>query len=214
MFEFFDVQYNDVLYLPSLDIGKEQVSSLVGTSGSGKTTVLRMLNKMISPTRGRITFQGVDLKKIDSVAHRRNVVMLSQNPVLFEGTLRDNLLAGLLFQDRESPGDKALSQILEEVRLIKPLGDNANRLSGGERQRLALARILLLDPQVYLLDEPSAALDEDTEQLIFKMITAHARSTDKTIVMVTHSKAVARKYSDTIIEMASGKCLNKSCPHE
>lgn len=214
MFEFIDVHYRDVLDLPSLVIGKEQVTSLVGTSGSGKTTVLRMLNKMISPTHGRIMFQGVDLKQVDSVAHRRNVVMLSQNPVLFEGTIRDNLLAGLLFQDRESPGDIALSQMLEEVELAKPLDDNANRLSGGERQRLALARVLLIDPQVYLLDEPSAALDEDTEQLIFEMITTHARTTGKVIVMVTHSKAVARKYSDTIIEMASGKCLKRSCPHE
>jgi putative ABC transport system ATP-binding protein len=214
MFELIDVKYRDVLDLPHLFIDGERVTSLVGASGSGKTTVLRMLNKMISPTHGRILFQGEDLRQVDSVAHRRNVVMLAQNPGLFPGTVRDNLNAGLLFQEREPLGDKALSRILDEVRLAKSLGDDANRLSGGEKQRLALARVLLLNPPVYLLDEPSSALDEETEQLIFDMLTGYARAAGKTIVMVTHSRGVARKYSDVVIEMADGKCRERMCPHE
>jgi putative ABC transport system ATP-binding protein len=214
MFEFFDVQYGSVLNLPELSIIENQVTSLVGASGSGKTTVLRMLNKMISPTSGRIMFENVALNQLNSVEHRRKVVMLSQNPALFEGTVRDNLQAGLRFQERALPGDTDLKNILKKIQLNKALEENAGRLSGGERQRLALGRILLLDPQVYLLDEPSSALDEDTEQLIFEMLTTHARAAGKTIVMVTHSKSVAKKYADTIIEMADGKCLRKSCPHE
>jgi putative ABC transport system ATP-binding protein len=214
VFEFIDVQYGGLIDLPNLSIGQEQVTSLVGMSGSGKTTVLRMLNKMISPSRGRILFEGTDLKNVDSVTHRRKVVMLSQNPALFKGTIRDNLIAGLLFQGRQPPDDASLHRILDRVRLPKPLNSNTNNLSGGERQRLALARVLLLCPQVYLLDEPSSALDEETEKLIFDMLTSHAREAGINIVMVTHSKAIARHYSDTIIEMAAGKCLMQSCPHE
>ena len=214
MFELIDVKYGDVLDLPGLFIDGERVTSLVGASGSGKTTVLRMLNKMISPTHGRIMFQGEDLHQVNSVAHRRNVVMLAQNPALFPGTVRDNLHAGLLFQERDLPGDGTLSSILDKVRLAKSLEDDASRLSGGEKQRLALARVLLLDPGVYLLDEPSSALDEETEQLVFDMLTGHARATGKTIVMVTHSRAVARRYSDVVIEMADGKCRERMCPHE
>lgn len=205
MFEFIDVYYDDILDLPRLVLGTEQVTSLVGASGSGKTTVLRLLNKMISPTRGRILFQGEDLGQRDSVRHRRDVVMLSQSPAIFEGTVGDNLRAGSRFQEMVPPGDEVLQRLLEQVRLAKPLDEAADKLSGGERQRLALARVLLLEPRVYLLDEPSSALDEETEHLIFDMLTAHVRASGKTIIMVTHSRAVARKYSDTIIEMSGGK---------
>lgn len=205
IFELIDVRCADVLDLPSLFISAGQVVSLVGASGSGKTTVLRLLNKMISPTSGRIMFQGQDLALLDSVAHRRNVVMLSQSPALFGNTVRENIEAGLRFQERKVPDEKTLLRTLEQVRLAKSLEAPADKLSGGERQRLALARILLLDPQVYLLDEPSSALDEETEELIFEMLTSHARAMGRTIVMVTHSTAVARRYSDTVMEMALGR---------
>jgi len=214
MFEFMDVGYGSMLSVPDLRIGDEQITSLVGVSGSGKTTVLRLLNKMISPTRGKIFFQGVCLEQINPVQHRRNVVMLSQVPVIFKGTIRDNLCVGLRFQERKAPEDTALNRILKDVRLAKSLDLNAARLSGGERQRLALARVLLLDARVYLLDEPSSALDDDTEEFIFDMLTSHARQTGKTIVMVTHSRIIARRYADVRIEMADGKCVQRACPHE
>lgn len=214
MFEFIDVKYKDVLDLPTLYIEKEKITTLVGASGSGKTTILRMLNKMISPTKGRIMFDGTDLRQINSVAHRRRVIMLSQSPAMFEGSIRDNLNAGLRFQERELPGDETLYQILEQVKLKKSLESSVNILSGGEKQRLALGRVLLLNPEVYLLDEPSSALDDETEEIVIQMLTKHVRKEKKTIVMVTHSKAIAEKYSDTIIEIYEGKCLKRRCNNE
>ncbi|MFO8072267.1 MAG: ATP-binding cassette domain-containing protein [Polyangia bacterium] len=142
------------------------------------------------------------------------VLLLSQAPAIFEGTIRDNLNAGLRFQERELPEDASLNLFLERVRLAKSLNVNAAGLSGGERQRLALARVLLLDSRVYLLDEPSSALDEETEQFIFDMLTTHARANGKTLVMVTHSRTIARKYSDVLIEVTDGKCVQKACSHE
>lgn len=214
MFEFIDVKYKDVLDLPTLYIEKEKITTLVGASGSGKTTILRMLNKMISPTKGRIMFDGTDLRQINSVAHRRHVIMLSQSPAMFEGSIRDNLNAGLRFQERELPSDETLYQILEQVKLKKSLESSVNTLSGGEKQRLALGRVLLLNPEVYLLDEPSSALDDETEEIVIQMLTKHVRKEKKTIVMVTHSKAIAEKYSDTIIEIYEGKCLKRRCNNE
>ncbi|WP_459937691.1 ABC transporter ATP-binding protein [Desulfonatronum parangueonense] len=211
LFEFLDVKYLDVLDLPSLRIDEGRITALVGASGSGKTTVLRMLNKMISPTSGRILYQGRDLTQENSVTHRRDVVMLSQTPALFGATVRENLVAGLRFQEREEPEDQVLTHMLEQVRLAKALQEPADKLSGGERQRLALARVLLMKPRVYLLDEPSSALDEETAQLIFEMLTSHARNDGKTIVMVTHSKAAARDHANVIIEMSGGRCLNRGC---
>jgi putative ABC transport system ATP-binding protein len=213
MFEFINVRYGKVLDLPRLVIDAEQVTSLAGPSGSGKTTLLRLLNKMISPTSGQILFEGKDLSQRDSVRHRRDVIMLSQNPAIFEGTVGDNLRAASRFQEKEPPGDQILKRLLEQVNLTKPLDEAAGRLSGGERQRLALARVLLLAPRVFLLDEPSSALDEESEQRIFTMLTSQARETGRTIIMVTHSKAVARKYSDTIIKLSAGKCSEREELH-
>lgn len=206
MFEFIEVKYLEVVDIPYLYIS-EGLTVLLGASGSGKTTVLRLLNKMISPTQGRILFNGNDIKKNNSVEHRRNVTMLSQNPAMFEGNIKDNLTIAFGFQAKEVPVDEELYRILAKVQLDKGLDTPVSQLSGGEKQRLALGRLFLLDPAVYLLDEPSSALDQDTEDAIIKMLSKHIKNTQKSAVMVTHSRSLAEKYGDEIIEMAQGKIL-------
>jgi len=206
MFQFVDVQYKDILDVPSLLIEKGKITTLVGSSGSGKTTLLRMLNKLLSPTQGRILFNNQDLEAINTVTHRRQVTMLSQNPVVFDGTIRDNLNIGLKFQEKSLCSDDRLLVMLENVKLKKALDTSPSVLSGGEKQRLALGRVLLLNSDIYLLDEPSAALDDETEETIIKMVAEFVRLEKKTLVMVTHSKAMAEKCSDTILEISEGRC--------
>ena len=213
MFELINVKYQDIVDIPNLYIN-EGLIVLFGASGSGKTTVLRMLNKMISPTQGRILFNGQDIKQIPSVAHRRNVMMLSQNPTMFKGSIRDNLTIAFTFQKKAIPDDEELHNVLAKVQLNKDLNMPVNQLSGGEKQRLALARVFLLDPSVYLLDEPSSALDDDAEDTIINMVSEHIKRTKKSAIMVTHSKSVAEKYADEIIEMTKGKILNRRLRNE
>lgn len=205
MFEFVDVKFKNIVDVPELRIEKEKITTLVGSSGSGKTTILRMLNKLISPTNGKILYKGTDLNDIDSVLHRREVSMLTQNPAIFDGSIRDNLSVGLIFQGKKLMEDEVLKQTLDQVKLNKSLDTPANTLSGGEKQRLALARILVLNPLVYLLDEPSSALDDETEDILIQMLIQYVQANKKTIVMVTHSKTVATKYSDVIVEVSEGK---------
>ncbi len=180
MFELRDVMYHDVLNIPSLRIDGGVVTSLIGPSGSGKTTILKLLNKMLSPTHGQILFNGQDLCELDSVTHRRSVTMLSQTATVFEGSIKDNLAAGLRFQKRPIPDDSVLDEML------------------------VLGRVLLLGSPVYLLDEPSSALDEATAQAVVDMITRYVKSENKTMVMVTHSTAIARQFSDRIIRITQG----------
>lgn len=206
MFELLDVTFKEILDIPFLKISDSSITTLVGPSGSGKTTILKLLNKMLSPTQGHIMFNGEDLKLIDPVLHRRRVTMLSQTPAMFDGSIKDNLTAGLRFQKRDIPGDAALLNMLEKVKLNKALSSEVQTLSGGEKQRLALGRVLLLDSEVYLLDEPSSALDEATASAVIEMIAEYARSENKTLVMVTHSSTIARRFSDEIMEVCSGKC--------
>ncbi len=209
MFELTGVKYKEILHIPELTIEENRITTLMGPSGSGKSTLLKMLNKLYSPTDGHIKYNGTDLSKIDSVLHRRQVAMLSQNAVMFPGTVRDNLTAGLRFQKKDVPSEEKLLAALENVKLKKDLNQHAQSLSGGEKQRLALSRVLLLDPSVYLLDEPSSALDEETAESLIHMLAGHVRKTGKTLVLVTHAKALSDRYSDDVIEIAGGRCLRK-----
>lgn len=134
--------------------------------------------------------------------------MLPQLPAIYPGTVRENLLIGLKFAEKPIVDDIKLLQVLNLVHLNKNLDDNSAKLSGGEKQRLALGRVLLLDPEVFLLDEPSSALDEETERIIIEKLVAHTKDMNKTLIMVTHSKKVAQTYSDTMIEINQGKVVN------
>ena len=210
MFEFKAVKFKEIIDIPTLFIAKDKITTLIGPSGSGKTTILKMLNKMISPTEGQILFNGLSLDQIDPIAHRRHVTMMSQTPAMFSGDVKDNLIAGMKFQKREIPDDKVLNDMLVKIKLNKELSSSIQNLSGGEKQRLALGRVLLLNSDVYLLDEPSSALDEITAEAIIEMIVGFAKSENKTLVMVTHSKAIAKRFSDEVIEVSCGNCAWRS----
>ena len=208
MFDFQHVKFKDVLDIPRLQIRGGTVTALMGCSGSGNSTVLRLLSKMISPTDGFILYQGTDLREHESIAYRRCVTLLSQSPVLFDGSLRDNLLIGHRFQQKPFPSDEELKDVLAQLRLDKSLDGPVNTLSGGEKQRLGLGRLLLLSPKVYLIDEPSAALEETTERDIIGLLKRRSRKENKTLIIATHSKMVAQEYADQIVEFSQGKVIN------
>lgn len=214
MFVLREVKYLNILAVDNLNIPSGQVTCIVGESGSGKTTLLRLLNKLISPDTGSISFRGVPLGDIPAVTLRREVVMLSQTPVIFPGNIRQNLLAGLRFSEKPEAKDAELQKVLQLVCLEKQLTEDAEKLSGGEKQRLALGRLLLLDSEAFLLDEPSSGLDEETEKLVIEALLSHARAAGKTLVMVTHTKNIAREYGDLIVEMRNGRVYGlQEAPH-
>lgn len=200
MFRFEQVTYKDIIDIRELTI-PTGLTALVGPSGSGKTTLLRLMNKMVTPSYGIIYYRGMDLSEIPSVEHRRKVMMLSQNPIIFPGNIRDNLTVGFHFQKKENPKDQKLMEMLQQVQLEKDLDGGVESLSGGEKQRLVLARVCLLEPEVYLLDEPSAALDDASEDAIVSMLARYTKEKGKSAVMVTHARSVAKKYCDEIIEL-------------
>jgi putative ABC transport system ATP-binding protein len=208
LFQLTNIRYKNILDIKALEIPQNRVTCIIGESGSGKSTLLRLLNKLISCDSGEILYYGFSLDSINAVELRRNVVMLPQLPAIFPGTIRDNLQIGLKFAEKPPVDDEKLRQILIMVHLNKDLGDDSDKLSGGEKQRLALGRVILLEPEVFLLDEPSSALDEETERVIIEKLVAYTKETNKTLIMVTHSKKVAQTYSDNIVELNQGKVAN------
>jgi len=210
-----EVKFKDILYIKELAIKEKKTTAIVGKSGSGKTTLLKLLNKLISPDSGIIYYRDTPLEAIDAVTLRREVVMMPQTPVIFDGNIRENLLIGIQFSEKKLPPDGRLMSVLQAVGLDKKLDEPAHLLSGGEKQRLALARVMLMEPRVWLLDEPSSALDKDTEDEVMKKIMDFGKRNGSTIIFVTHSIPMAEKYAEEIIEIENGEIVSiKQNQHE
>jgi len=209
MFILKEVKYKDILDIKELSIKKNKVTCIVGQSGSGKTTLIKLLNKLISLDSGEILYNDQFLHDLDSIQLRRNVVMLPQSPAIFPGSIKENLLIGLKFSQRPLVSDDKLQDVLNVVKLNKSLDENAEKLSGGEKQRLALGRVVLMEPEVLLLDEPSSSLDEDTEHIIIESLVNYTKNNNKTLIMVTHSKKVADQFADEVIEIKNGIVVNQ-----
>lgn len=204
MFEIKNLKFKHILDIEQLIID-QQITCITGSSGSGKTTLLRMLNRMNVPDAGSIFYNGTNIAKIDVVRLRRSVVMLGQTPVLYSGNVRENLQIGLEFSQKPLASDEALRESLARVELDKGLDEPCGTLSGGEKQRLCLARVMLMNADTYLLDEPSSALDKETEHFIIENLAAFANEQQKQLIMVTHSESIAAAYHDSLIYLENGR---------
>ena len=204
LFKLKDVHYEEILYIEELDIPDKKVTCIVGESGSGKSTLIKLLNNLISHDSGEILYKDQSLTSFDPVQLRRKVVMVPQSPAIFEGTIKDNLLIGLEFSEKPPADDENLKNVLKLVHLQKTLEEDADLLSGGEKQRLALAIAFLLDPEVYILDEPTSGLDEETEDMVIGNVVRQIKLKKKTLIMVTHSKKIAKMFGENVIELKDG----------
>lgn len=205
MFELHNVRWKHILDIDRLTVREGVTTCIAGDSGSGKSSLLRLLSGMISPDRGEIFYKGAPMSALNPVLHRRQVVTAPQAPAIFEGSVRDNLQIGLLYTDRPQATESELRQAMEEAELSASLEQDAGTLSGGEKQRLAIARILLLRPPVLLLDEPTSSLDEGTAERILARIVGSASKSGQSIVMISHSPAVIRRFGDYRVTIEAGK---------
>ena len=183
------VRFRDVFAVDDLVIRGGRMTVLRGRSGSGKTTALRFLNRMTVPDAGTILFEDRDIAATDPIELRRRAVMLGQAAVMFAGTVRAEVAIGCEFASMPAPTDDEIRAALDAVRLAKTLDDSPAPFSGGEKQRLALARIIVMNPPVLLLDEPTAALDPETEAAVFDVLRMR-RDAGRTVIVATHSQAV------------------------
>ncbi len=204
MFLLENVLYKDILNIKKLIIASGKITCLIGESGSGKTSMLKLLNHLISCQQGVIKYKGEDLEVLDAISLRREVVMLPQAPVIIPGSIKDNLLIGIYLSKKTIPEDSTLISELKKIGVNKKLDEKTDNLSGGEKQRLALARTILMQPETLLLDEPTSALDDDTEGRVMDYILSYIKTGHKTAVMVTHSRQLAKNVADTIITMENG----------
>lgn len=202
MFQLQNVIVNGILSIKNLTFASSKITCIVGPSGCGKTTLLRLLNQLINPDSGTVFLGDEPLTSIDPITLRRKVVMLQQTPFIFNGTVRDNLLIGLQFSEKEPVSDKELLYFLQLVHLRSELDEDATNLSGGEKQRLALARVLIMKPDILLLDEPTSALDEKTAEDVMKRLVTYVKEISCTVIMISHSKQIVEMVADEVIDIS------------
>lgn len=194
-----------VLDLEQLEIQRGEALALVGPSGAGKSTLLRLLNFLEPPSAGQLRFAGQLVGAPPPLEVLRRVTTVFQRPVLLQQSVRENLAFGLRLRGLAADGrvDAALTQVGLQALARQP----AHKLSGGEMQRAALARALVLEPDVLLLDEPTANLDPYNVGLIERIVTEQNRTRGTTVVVVTHNVFQARRLATRVGLLLNGQLV-------
>lgn len=199
------VKDKDIISNFSLYIATGAFLTIVGPSGGGKSTLLKLLANLISPTSGEIDFKDKNINTYSPTNYRRQVSYCFQQPSLFGETVKDNLEFPFKIR-KQTPDQSKMEQVLESVDL-KPdfLNKNITELSGGEKQRVALIRNLLFKPEVLLLDEITTGLDNDSKEIVHRLIQ-NVHKDNTTIIQVTHDNDEIHQ-AGQIIKVAEGKLV-------
>jgi len=208
----YDGTETDALSDINITIHKGESVALVGPSGAGKTTLIGLMTRLFDPVSGEITFDGKDLKDLDSVALRKQFGVVSQEIILFNASISENISYGSEQIDQEQVVESAKLAYADEFIMSMPegydtvVGDRGVRLSGGQQQRLSIARALVHNPPLIIFDEATSHLDSESEGLIQQaMESLRARHT---MILIAHRLATIRN-SDRIIVLDQGRIIDK-----
>lgn len=204
----------EVLDVPSFRLQENERVGLLGPNGSGKTTLLLSLMTLLERAAGRILYRGeAILSQRAAIAVRRKMAMVLQEPLLFDATVYDNVASGLRIRGAgRSETRRRTMAYLERFRLGELAQRSARKLSGGEARRVNLARALVVEPEVVLLDEPFANLDVPTRRSIGEDLERTIRDARMAAILVTHDQADALRFSDRIVVMSGGRIVQSDLP--
>jgi molybdopterin-binding protein len=204
-----------ILSLPHLEVREKEILAVLGPTGAGKSTLLRVLHFLDRPEAGVLSWRGAPVPWPAPLALRRRISMTFQDPLLLSGTTYDNVVYGLRLRGQNGTG--ARERVMAALRLLHVehlAGQRARTLSGGEAQRTALARALVLSPELLLLDEPFAALDAPIRKHLLEELKQAVRANGITCVYVTHEQSEAFSIADRIAILDEGKLLQAGAPEE
>ncbi len=204
-----------VLEADELNVEKGEVLAVVGPNGAGKSTLLLTLARLLKPERGEIWFNGKPTAAESALHYRRRIGLVMQDPLLFDMSVRENVAAGLKFRGvaKNEIGPR-VEKWLEQLGISHLAGRRANELSGGEGQRVSLARALVLDPELLLLDEPFSALDSPTRTRLIDDLGRILPENGVTTIFITHDLAEARKLGNRLAILLNGRLMQTGTPDQ
>lgn len=199
----------EVLKNINFEVSRGEVVSIVGKSGCGKSTLLKCINRLENIDDGIIYFDNIDISTMDLIELRQKIGIVFQEYNLFEHlTVLQNLTIGLIKIKKysEALAQKEAIKILKTIGLEDKIDNYPDELSGGQKQRVAIARTLVMKPQLILLDESTSALDKEMKQEVINLITKMVKD-DMTLLIVSHEEDFVNKVSDKIIHIQNGKAV-------
>lgn len=200
-----------------LSLAAGRIAVVIGPSGGGKSTLLRLLNRLEEPSSGRVLLNGRDIRQSDPLQLRRQVALMTQKPFAFAGTVLDNLQCPFRYQGSTPPSadDPQPQQLLALCQLSPDwLQRDARSLSLGQQQRLCLARSLATGPDVLLLDEPTSALDRPTVDSLAASLRAVCRQRRLAVLLVTHDLHLAQAVAGDLAYLEDGCLLEQGAACE
>jgi putative ABC transport system ATP-binding protein len=207
----------EILRSVSLTVAGRQLTAIIGPSGGGKSTLVRLLNRLDDPDGGRILFNGEDLSHLDPLLLRRRIALVPQKPFMFSGSVLANLQQSFLFHKLPLPAADS-SLVLETLELCRLapelLPQKAVNLSLGQQQRVALARAVIAAPDILLLDEPTSALDRPTGDRLADTLREICRSRSLSVLMVTHDLRLAARVADRLAYLEAGIIIEEGSADE
>ena len=209
---------NKVLRDINLSVRKGEVISVIGASGSGKSTMLRCINLLETPTGGKIYYEGKDIedKSVKLTEYRAKVEMVFQSFNLFNNmTALDNCVKPqtVVLKRKKDEATKIALEFIDKVGMSAYINARPSQLSGGQKQRIAIARALSMHPDVILFDEPTSALDPEMVGEVLEVMKSLA-SAGYTMIVVTHEMGFAREVSDRVIFTDGGFIVEEGTPEE
>ncbi len=197
------------LSLPKLNIESGQITALVGSNGSGKSTLLNLLAFLTYPEQGKIQFFDSAVTPKQQLLFRKRTGFLTQKPYMLRGTVLDNITLALKLRDtRKATRNNKAMAILEQLDIVHCVEQQAKNLSGGELQKVALARVLALDPEVLLLDEPFSYLDQHSSHSLESFIASYVQQSKRTLIFSTHNRLQGLALAKNVISLVNGKSVS------
>jgi len=209
----YEMEGDRILDRISLDVASGETVAIVGPSGAGKSSLLRLLDRLDEPAEGTVYLDGTDYRTMDPQTLRKRVGLVPQTPALRPGTVRENVTIGPRLRG-ETVSEERLADLLDAVGLAGYADRDASDLSGGEAQRIAIARTVINDPEVLLLDEPTASLDSAAEAEVERLLADLLASGGRTVVLVTHDERQAERLADRVARMRDGRIVDVGAPRE
>ncbi|WP_224982029.1 ABC transporter ATP-binding protein [Geomonas agri] len=189
-----------------------EITAIIGPSGGGKSTLIRLINRLTEPSGGRISVGRADIATMDPLQLRRLVALVPQKPFMFEGTVLDNLQMPFCYRHEALPAAQSaeVAEVLTLARLDRELLErDARSLSLGQQQRVGVARALITKPKVLLLDEPTSALDRRTSDELAVTLREICHGRNLTMIMVTHDLRLTEKVADYCFYLEAGQILEQ-----
>ncbi len=219
-FEHVSKKYEENLILDNfnLEVTKGEFLTVIGSSGCGKTTVLKLINGLLAPNEGKVYIDGNDIVTVDQIKLRRNIGYVIQGVGLFPHMdVRRNIsyVPNLVKKENKDKILKIVNNLIKVVGMTEDMLDRyPSELSGGQRQRVGLARALAASPEILLMDEPFGAVDEITRKSLQEEILRIHKDLGVTIVFITHDINEALKLGSRVLVMDKGKIIQRGTPLE